>query len=224
MGKNIFFSMLLVSALSCFLTGCGHSEGIIVSNAIIAEEYMTDNEKLIEKYGPDYSFKRKGMSDSGEVDRHGTSGNALATFLVNDTDIYYVTLHKEKNAEWKVTGMIEKAKYTCDEFLFMVDLDIQNNLMRDSISNGRLEYNGEEIEVIATLGNTLQIYDKAIWDDHVAGSDNPNLMFTAEWADESLLFICDVELDFDSFIATVRPEYQDLFYSDLQQLHFRRSD
>lgn len=118
--------------------------------------------------------------------------------------------------------MILEAKYTCDKIPFTVDLSSQNTLIRDSLSNGSLELDGEKREIIATLGTDLRIYDQDAWNGSVADAEDPDLYYTAEWADGSLWFICDVALDFDAFTATVRPEYQGLFADGIQTFSFHR--
>jgi len=92
-----------VFAISKFpLTIVGNHVEFGKSERHVAEDYLKNNNELIEKYGEDYKIEFVRGGSNGELVNGLRSGNALYVYKIND-DEYYVILEKKKSSGWHVT-------------------------------------------------------------------------------------------------------------------------
>ncbi len=126
--KKTGIAAIVICIMGIF-SGCLHSEGLLVSDEIAADEYMTDNPQLIEKYGKDYTLEFTGGSGRTEHNFWGDSGEMGFDYIVNGTDEYTVALTKEKRKPWTVQWIIcTSRRYVCDEIDFSFDLSSESDV------------------------------------------------------------------------------------------------
>lgn len=234
--KKVLFLLLSAMTIS-LLSGCYNNlvslpDGFFSSDQTTAEEYMTNNPLLIEKYGADYTFSFHSGSGIGEKNWKGYSGEMEFEYLVNETDRCAVSLSKKKHENWEVTGfLLKSANYECKE----VNLTFGQRIYDDDHrydANGILEVNGQEIPVIVGMTcRTLRVEDVVMRQEYQKAWQklsedeffNMNLEERQKWQNKEkacTIFSCSVEPQFDSFVATIYPDYEGILGNNIKVLHF----
>lgn len=225
----------LLSASIALLTGCSHAplslpEGILATDQSAADEYISENPLLIQRYGADYTVTFQGGAGDGEVTAHGKSGTMTFQYIINGTEECDVEVTQEKGGPWTVTGaLLCSIPYSCEEVALSFT---SRSAEHYDEANGTLVLNGKPVSVIVSAGcSNMKVEDASLRQQYEADWGQFSIpeieaMRSEEkqrWAEREkacTIFTCSVVPQFDSFTATLDPEYQGCLGEAVSTLHF----
>jgi len=186
-----------------------------------ADQYLTDNPRLVEKYGEGYEFKHGGHGTvQGDSNWRGYSGYAVLGYIVNDEDTYSVFLSRKKSEAWIVDAIIATyPQYRCREIplsFCVIDYDLDT-------PNGVYLLEGEETGVDVRFGMPATISVDIPRHRYYPRIEDGKTVYRIEYDWENV-FIANCTFDFDEFTAVLTDEFAGILGEDVKQLSFYIDD